>query len=680
MNNSSTNQQKFTVQAKAESTNDSNLQTSPTKSQPQISASMPTTTSNKAPNFKPNGIHPSTVPSNPQPNPSNNLQPKTVNSSPKPIQFSTKPNPTTPNTQTKLNPKLQPQKQPIRQPQAIAPKYTKIQPAIAPKPVPIMPSTSKFNPIPNGKILLSMKSSFTKDTSGGLNTSKRWILPPRPRPGRKPTGNECTEKITKTPTTTVINKRKPKLKTDVVEPPMYQQQQKIVNQPLPVNKSIPINQNVSNVKVNHQIKSVNQTPIKQEERSNTTPEKSITTGAIQATANVEKQTIPSSGTMSKQTVKENTNKDTNLLQQKQQPQKLIPTPNITSATSTTTNNSVVTTPISNKQTPPPPTIKSNDPNVHMMELKMSYLSKLKEQEIIRNYIEVLKNQIKELSFVQNGVITFDALKNNVKMNYTTTNNQSKRLLSNTKSDQLESINNLNDLNKFLNYLSKSSDIIKSVQKQSSNMSTSDSLNYQIDNYVELRNKFKLLNTSNNHTTNPTKKSVERNDGTITPKTIGPIKSSFTPDLLRPLKASNLFNDPNLELMDIELQTETIEESPSTNSKQSQEDLSSINLNTESGKSKNDLNDIDFFVDEHDFLNKLVLEDNKIKEEIELGKVEIYNKNEDNENTGNNQFNEELRNNDNDLLYKKKLKFNCGFCTNDTPCLCFDSDIEISGLR
>ena len=49
-------------------------------------------------------------------------------------------------------------------------------------------------------------------------------------------------------------------------------------------------------------------------------------------------------------------------------------------------------------------------------MQMSYLSKLKEQEVIRNYIEVLTNQIKELSFVQNGVITFDALKSNVKYN------------------------------------------------------------------------------------------------------------------------------------------------------------------------------------------------------------------------------------------------------------------------
>ena len=102
-------------------------------------------------------------------------------------------------------------------------------------------------------------------------------------------------------------------------------------------------------------------------------------------------------------------------------------------------------------------------------MQMSYLSKLKEQEVIRNYIEVLTNQIKELSFVQNGVITFDALKSNVKYNnkkiltstttstgpgttgaggIPTSSSSSSTSSSKSRYDQLEAINNLNDLNKF----------------------------------------------------------------------------------------------------------------------------------------------------------------------------------------------------------------------------------------
>ncbi|KAI5951448.1 hypothetical protein KGF54_004522 [Candida jiufengensis] len=722
MSNNRNNQQqqqqpKVATQIKTEPGNNSKLQ-QPPKSQSQTPISTPISIQNKNPAAtmsKPNFIQRTSIPPNTQTTQQpNNLQSKLVQPQPKSMQY----NQTTATT-TISKPKLKPQQQQIRQQQPIAPKYTKIQPAIAPKPVSIMPSTSKFNPIPNGKILLPLKTSFTNDSNGGLNTSKKWVLPPRPRPGRKPTGNEC-EKITKTQinNNTINNninnnnnsnmiKRKPKLAREMSNPANLNQTQ---GNTATINGNNTQNLQQPMVKLNEQMKSIPPTQIKQEnnvmKQSIANPANSVSPAQNHPKVDKKPIPLPVMKTEPQTTVKK---------EQLQQPipqhiSKPAPLP-----TTTTTTPILKQSKSPTAAPPPPPPIKSNDPNLHMMELKMSYLSKLKEQEIIRNYIEVLKNQIKELSFVQNGVITFDALKNNVKLNnFNNNNTQTKKLitLSNTKPDQLDSINNLNDLNKFLNYLSKSSDIIKSVKKQQSSITTSESLNNQINNYVELRNKFKMLNNSNDQHTKYSKRTLnKKDDGTITPKTIGPTTSSFTPDLLRPLKASNLFNDPTLDLMDIELQTATIEESPTSSSdlmkpidspdKINQTTIDLVDQQSISNKYiiNPNIEDIDFFVDEHDFLNKLVLED-KIKEEMELGKVEIYNKNDNDYN--NNITNNDFKNNNNngngndspmsnsndarnpivvnDIIMKKKLKFNCGFCTNDTPCLCFDSDIEIAGLR
>ena len=74
-------------------------------------------------------------------------------------------------------------------------KYPKIQPALAikPKPVPIAvlpkPSNQPISTFdPN-----SRTTSLKNDISLNINTSKKWVLPPRPRPGRKPT-EECPKR------------------------------------------------------------------------------------------------------------------------------------------------------------------------------------------------------------------------------------------------------------------------------------------------------------------------------------------------------------------------------------------------------------------------------------------------------------------------------------------------------
>ncbi|KAI5954142.1 hypothetical protein CANMA_004981 [Candida margitis] len=594
------------------------------------------------------------------------------------------------------------QHQNIRQhPLNIAPKYAKIQPAIAPKPSSSTPMTTKFNPIPSSKFQLQMKQTLAQDATS-LNTSKRWILPPRPRPGRKPTGGEC-DKVTKNQVNGIKRKPKPKSEASSKDNDVKDELEKTTVRTSSTTTTTAAATSTS-ISVKKEFGTGSSTTVDQINgrgkaviSKSKDPVPSGTTQPLATESRLEQTATPSPPTKTVAAVKPTTKRETTSdgvavqSEQKLSSKLSLPSP----------------------LPPPPPPIKSEDPNVQISELKLSYLSKLKEQEIIRNYVEVLTKQIKELSFVQNGVITFDALKNNSKVSP-----NSQRItstLTKSKCDQLDSINNLNDLNKFLTYLSKSSDIIKSAKRQPSESitTTSDGLNQQIDSYVQLRNRFKLLNQTNGKSTNKKKMNKRSGDtstgakqknsstpvSVTTPKHTSP-KQPFTPDLLRPLNASNLFTDPNLDLMEMDLQTETIEASPSTAEILTNDDKikstgDSLSLDYEANKygACSEDNDADFFhVDEHDFLSRLVLDDSTPIEETELGEVMIHNNNEEKNNDATaNEVNtqeggsskiEVVKGNsiNNDTIMKKKMKFNCGFCTNDTPCLCFDSDLEISRLN
>ncbi|EMG50990.1 hypothetical protein G210_5327 [Candida maltosa Xu316] len=551
-----------------------------------------------------------------------------------PLQKQHKPNPVQPQSHPQPHPHAhaQPQRQ------AIAPKFHKIQPAIAPKPM-SSHQPSKFNPIPTGKLSISMNSSaLAADCS--LNTSRKWVLPPRPRPGRKPThdthGNltDDTKKVTKSCPTP---KKKPKCKK---EP---------------------------------------------EPKSMNPPPSNIVTPALSQTGTPS----PSNG--------------------------LTPI-STNDGKKSTPSTSVSDTPISTKNTTPeipiPPA--EVDPAKKLLDMKTTYLTKLKEQELIRNYIEVLTSQINELSFIQNGVITFDALKssnkpqtttNNTTTTTTTTNNNpllsgnsgngifrnpvttssspSATPASVARYDQLEAINNLNDLNKFLTYLTKSSNIINSVKKNNGTTASSETIDKQIDHYLEIRNKFKAIKrnekngvkTLNNlglHT------SFKANDEKISSIFSGttfqddlPSDSDFVPNLLKPIKASNLFQE--YQSPDLQLQTETIEEASSVSNSSSYMGISKIVEDQENLAG-------DLFMDEYDFINRLVLEDRSREEEV-FGNVVIHDKNAPTASTvaattttttTTTTSNDNESNKSNDMIIKKKLKFNCGFCTNDTPCLCFDT--------
>jgi hypothetical protein len=180
-----------------------------------------------------------------------------------------------------------------------------------------------------------------------------------------------------------------------------------------------------------------------------------------------------------------------------------------------------------------------------MKLKVEYLNKLKEQDLINNYIGVINNQIKQLDFIKNGYMTLDTL-NQLNMNTkpgdatvsadtlaalqmtgnttltmtlnenmntnldlndttnitTTTPNDDKKDGINTplfstdldssiarRFNDLEAINNFNDLEKFLSYLNKSSNLIYRVTK---NYNLNLNINEQIVKYLQLRTTFKNM--------------------------------------------------------------------------------------------------------------------------------------------------------------------------------------------
>lgn len=128
----------------------------------------------------------------------------------------------------------------------------------------------------------------------------------------------------------------------------------------------------------------------------------------------------------------------------------------------------------------------------MRTLKQYYLAKIREQELVKNYIDVINKQIKELRFVQNGVITFDALNeaptaragaaSGAAGGAAAQSTLTPLQVALTLYEQLERINNMNDLNKFLGYLTKLTNVIHSVTKHYS--TTDESLDRQIALHLE----------------------------------------------------------------------------------------------------------------------------------------------------------------------------------------------------
>lgn len=362
-------------------------------------------------------------------------------------------------------------------------KYAKIQPAIAIKPKPAVQVPAQ-KPAFNPRYDPSSQSKSTllhDEVHSNINTLRKWVLPPRPRPGRKPTAT-LSNAVPATVADKSLCKKKPKVqKRDEVKPT------KVGSWVTGPGAGTPGTSAASSSSSPGPIGIGLDTP--------TRMVGSATKVLLQDTFSGRQACgiSPASTLATMAMAKENSDPGVRPLQ------------------------------------PAPKQIS---------DLQTMYLARLKEQELIRNYIEVLTNQIKELKFVQSGVITFDALNSD--------RTDKPKLASLLPSEQLDHINNVNDLDKFLAHLTTQSNVIHSVTKKfvGSSLNQDSHLQLQIRYYLELRAKNSSTNAS---------RSLESPKVLLpqlaTPKT----SSSFTPSLLRPLKM-NLF-DAEDDIIDVDILNE-----------------------------------------------------------------------------------------------------------------------------
>lgn len=404
-------------------------------------------------------------------------------------------------------------------------KYANIQPAIAIKPKPAGTPKSTFNPTYNQK---STKPASFLQNDSLINTSRKWVLPPRPRPGRKPTagGSPGPEKT--------APKKKPKVKREDTSN----------GAPAPLEKSA--------------------------EAPSTLPKRRVGS-ASGASATV---TGVSGGSPHA------------MLSKSPSSTPVAVTPAMASSGSVTASSSPKCQ---------APNTSTTNPGMQVNELQRSYLARLKEQELIKNYIDVLTNQIKQLRFVQSGVITFDVL------NDTSENNvRTKKQLSPLSFELFDHINNIHDLDKYLAYLTTQLNVIHSVTKRINNINgigvgradqPSGLVLRQVRNYLDRRSQSSL---------SPETSSLS------TPEA----SENFTPSLLQPLRMDTLDPEDNL-VVDIVSNNDA--------------------LGGERGRLEETIPDLPV-----DLMNLLHDDVKPVPE-------------------------------------KKPRKMGCGFCTNDTPCVCFDAE-------
>lgn len=385
-------------------------------------------------------------------------------------------------------------------PQASLSKYAKIQPAIAIKPKPTLafpPAKSTFNPRYNPAKPAALAQD---DTLANINTLRKWVLPPRPRPGRKPTAQQTS--TLSPPEKTATKKKMKVLRRDDAD--------RATGALSPAGAGPPAAYAAS--------------------QPTATPLRRAGSAPVSATA------------------------------------------------------ADAASPLAGHAPAVPKQVE---------DLQLTYLARLKEQELIRNYIEVLTNQIKELRFVQSGVITFDALNTGSKLTP-----KAPVLLP---AEQLDHINNIRDLDKHLAHLTTQLNVIHSVTKKflgDSLAPQGSHLQLQIKHYLDLLAKHRGGNASMRPLVLPQLRTAPT-----------PLASSlFTPSLLRPLKM-NLFEQED-EVIDVDI-----------------------------------INDSDSFL--HD---KLRMDTQPADDFLNLSP--------------------ELKQAPTPL---KGKKMGCGFCSGDTPCLCFDAD-------
>ena len=557
-------------------------------------------------------------------------------------------------------------------------KYHKIQPAaIKPKPVPIamLPKPvhkSYFDPTPN------LKSSIQLN----VNTSKKWVLPPRPRPGRKPTsghgddinGQALTPALSQTQTQTLTQ-----------SPVSGQAQPHAVplasyNSKLSPKKKSKVTLEDENMKIISQLQQ--QFP---NINANTLASAAAVPVAVPLAAGAISSTDATTG---------------------------IPIQ--------ATNQSVSTTVTS-------PPITSNA----IKNLKIYYVSKIKEQELVKNYIEVINKQIKELKFVQNGVITFDALNNDEKsqsnpnqnqqnqsqnQNLAQAQNQQPLLLQQQLQlrqisspqlslpgvslasglglsslgqsgpyEQLERINNINDLNKFLSYLTKSSNIIHSVTKKYniSDENLDNQIKAFLDKKAKTKQQQKLQQQQQQQRAQQAQKTKVSSVGSVgLGRKNGSSPSSMllklSLEMNTPLKSiEEDFSDDGIDVFSI------LKETPTIPSGFDMEELFTINeledyilidkgLKREEGQGLVPL--------QANQGNGHTFQDYSAQDQPVNTTDVTQIRGQEQEEQQQQQLKQDVNNNVQQSTKRSKKVSSCGFCSNGTPCLCLDADIEIRLLK
>lgn len=534
-------------------------------------------------------------------------------------------------------------------------------PAIAIKPKPnIAPA-----PISNQKASFDINSrcSFKPDMSLNINTSKKWVLPPRPRPGRKPTSSSPVTAAkspslnpqslqAKSPPKKKVGRKKEEFKSKKTQTPPLNASPTTCAMPISAPKkinlgkpAIPINPNHSNGSLLNQPRTRPDPKINSSQAQAPAPAQAQEPPRAQAPPQVPLQ-VPAQHQVQAQAPPQVKAQDPAQVSTPAPPPAAAPPQPIRVSAVTPLMGKVATKPISSisvkKEEPKEAVMPKGEPAIDedkknktgnkkktsdkndIVNLQSTYLSKLKEQELIRNYIEVISNQIKELRFVQNGVITFDALNDGNKTmesppTPSTPISNSQSMISSY--EQLEKINNINDLNKFLAYLTKSSNIIHSVTKKYLNGDKIEPANEtegnkileeQINYYLKIKSKYKYLKNQEVKSIEKLKKTKIKNEAKQpSPTMLSPINSLnntpapmnqspgvlFTPNLLKPIN-SKIYNEEDVIGFDNDI-------------------LENANQDN-------------FFQDQNEIFQNLT----------------------------------------NETTNKKK---NCGFCTNDTPCFCFEFD-------
>ncbi|CAH2351048.1 hypothetical protein CLIB1423_02S11078 [[Candida] railenensis] len=591
-------------------------------------------------------------------------------------------------SQSHAQPRPQPQSQPHPSahvnPSHNQQKYHKIQPAaIKPKPVPIamLPKPvhkSYFDPTPN------LKSSIQLN----VNTSKKWVLPPRPRPGRKPTsghGDDINGQVS-TPT---LSQTQTQTQSSVQSPNSGQ---------APPNA-------VASASYNSKLSPKKKSKVTMEDES-----MKIISQLQQQFPNISANTLASVAAV---------------------PVAVPSAAGAISSPDATTTIPIQATNQSASTTVTSPPITSNT----IKNLKIYYVSKIKEQELVKNYIEVINKQIKELKFVQNGVITFDALNNDEKSQSNPHSNQQnqnqnqnqvqaqnqqpsqlqqqlqQRQISSPQLssagvgmtsglglsslgqsgpyEQLERINNINDLNKFLSYLTKSSNIIHSVTKKYniSDENLDSQIKAFLDKKAKTKQQQKLQQQQQQQRAEQAQKSKVSSVGSVglgrkngsSPSSML-LKSSL--EMNTPLKSiEEDFSDDGIDVFSI------LKETPTIPSGLEMEELFTINeledyilidkgLNREDGQGSvpiqaNQGNG-------HKFQDYSAQDQPGNRDVTPVaGQEQVEQHQHQHQHQQSNQGSDSSKH---QPTKRSKKVSSCGFCSNGTPCLCLDADIEIRSLK